>query len=100
MTTALWPGAREYVWEMAHHETPAGNNLSCNGRTIQQRQAPHGANGGLAVSSTGTFANMTAVVDIWKASAALCPILMTTSSTQASTAVAHDAMHGFAIWFK
>lgn len=100
LNASVVPGAREHAWEMAHHEIPAGTGTSCNGRTFPQRQVPYGGSGGLSVSSTGPIATMSQVVDVWKTSGPLCPILMSTSQTMAGAGVAHDAAHGFVIWFK
>lgn len=99
LDTTMQPGAREYAWEIGHHQYYAGDGISCNGRTFAMRQDAHGANGGTSYSSpTSLTAN--AVVASWLSSASLCPVVMLTSRTQLAVGVVHDADHGYVVWFK
>ncbi len=93
--TTMQPGAREYAWEIAHHEFHM--NMACNGRSFVERQATYGANGGLshplAVTAAGAVAS-------WSASSTLCPVMMTTGRTQLAVGVALDAQPGWVMWLK
>jgi hypothetical protein len=100
-TTTMTPGAREYAWELAYEQYAMGNGASCNGRTFAQRQQTYSANGGLSLySNTGAFVDLMGVVNVWRTNATLCPVLMNTSSTQCSTAVARDALDSYVMWLK
>jgi len=90
-------GAREYAWEIAHHQYYPGNSIACNGRTFAQRQTPFGGNGGASYNGLATT-TVTAVVNSWAANMNLCPVLMATNRTQFGVAVAHDAGHAFVMW--
>jgi hypothetical protein len=91
----MQPGAREYAWEIAHHEFHM--NSACNGRTFAERQATYGGNAGLSHSLATTAAQ---AVASWSASSTLCPVLMLTTRTELAVGVALDAQPGWVMWLK
>lgn len=93
--TTMQPGAREYAWEIAHHEIHT--NMACNGRSFVERQATYGGSGGLSHS---TAVSAAAAVASWRATAALCPVLMNTARTQLAVGVALDAQPGWVMWLQ
>jgi hypothetical protein len=93
--TTMQPGAREYAWEIAHHDIHL--NDACNGRTFAERQAPYGGNGGLSQSVAPTAAD---AVALWSSDVTLCPVLMLTGRTQLAVGVAIDAQPGWVMWMR
>ena len=91
------PGAREWVWEMSHHNFFGGtNNASCNGRTPAQRETDGGFNG--YVRSAG-YDNVQAAFNAWMASATQCPVVMSTA-TMAAIAVSFDTRKSYILVLK
>jgi hypothetical protein len=89
---ALLPAAREWVWEMSHHNYFGGTNQeSCNGRTIMQRQQQGGFTG--YVRSAG-YATVQDAFNNWMSSTNLCPIVMSTA-TRAAIAVSFDTRKAY-----
>ena len=90
--TTLQASAREWAWELAHHQffDPAGG--ACNGRTLADREAASGFTGYL--SATG----YTAVPDVlaaWLADPIQCAILMSPVPTRIFAAIARDVDQGY-----
>lgn len=90
--SALVPPAREWVWEMSHHNYFGGaSQESCNGRTIAQRQQQGGFSG--YVRSAG-YATVQEAFNNWMSSPTLCPIVMGTA-TRAAIAVSFDTRKAY-----
>jgi hypothetical protein len=96
IVAGLQPAAREWVWEMSHQSFFGMNNVSCNGRTLSQREMDGGFGG--YVRSTG-YATVQDAFNSWMSSTSLCPIVMSTA-TQASVAVALDATKAYIMVIK
>jgi hypothetical protein len=97
---SILPGAREYAWEIAHHDFAAPDASACNGRTFGDRATPYGAAGAMALIAVGVVAPAS-VVGAWKNSSTLCPqILMNTGMTGLATAIARDVKHSYTAWTK
>ncbi len=97
VSAALLPPAREWVWEMSHHNyfgTTA--QASCNGRSAAQREADGGFTG--YVRSAG-YDTVQAAFNAWMASASQCPIVMSTAS-MAAIAVSFDTRKSFILVLK
>lgn len=94
---ALKPGAREWVWELAHQDFFNNGNY-CNGRTLGDRKALGGDFTGYLLASG--YTTVQAAFDSWMTSATLCPIVMSGAATRASIAVALDTTTGFIITMK
>ena len=95
---ALLPPAREWVWEMSHHNFFGGgaNPTSCNGRTAAQREQQGGFNG--YVRSAGPVDVQTAFNN-WMSSNTQCPIVMSTA-TMANLAVSYDTRPSYILVLK
>ena len=92
VSAAMLPAAREWVWEMSHHNYFGGaNNEACNGRTSAQRQQQGGFGG--YVRSAG-YATVQDAFNSWITSSTLCPIVMGTS-TNAAIAVSFDTRKAY-----
>jgi len=92
VSAAMLPAAREWVWEMSHHNYFGGSNAeACNGRTAAQRQQQGGFSG--YVRSAG-YASVQDAFDNWMASTTLCPIVMG-SATTAAIAVSFDTRKAY-----
>jgi hypothetical protein len=87
---ALRPAARDWVWEIAHHEFVASGGGACNGRTFADRQVP--VDFDYAVNGRG-YASAAAAVEGWFSNESICPQLMSTARTQIATAVALDKLN-------
>lgn len=96
-SSALLPPAREWVWEMSHHNYFGGtNNTSCNGRTTTQREQAGGFTG--YVRSSGP-ADVQTAFNNWMTSATQCPIVMGTA-TMAALAVSYDTRRSYILVLK
>ncbi len=97
INAAILPGAREWVWEMSHHNYFGGNgNASCNGRTTAQREADGGFTG--YVRSAG-YASVQVAFDNWMNSTTLCPTVMSMAQT-ANVAVSFDTRKSYLLVLK
>ena len=98
ISAALLPPAREWVWEMSHHNFfgSGSTNASCNGRTAAQREQEGGFTG--YVRSAGP-ADVQTAFNNWMASATQCPIVMSTS-TMANLAVSYDTRRSYILVLK
>ena len=98
IAAGLLPPAREWVWEMSHHDFfgAGANNASCNGRSSAQRQTDGGFNG--YVRSRG-YADVQAVFNAWMSSTTQCPIVMS-AAPMAAIAVSYDTTRSYLLVLK
>lgn len=92
----MLPVAREWVWEIAHHEylPAAESGVACNGRTLNDRAMQ----ASFSYEANGRGYNSVAeAIDSWFTHAVICPRLMSTGYTQAATAVALDRLNVYLV---
>ncbi len=81
---AMKPGAREWIWEMSHHDYFGNNGDGCSGRTSAQRKLDGNFTG---YTRSRGYATVQIAFDAWMASATSCPIVMSATAMQMNVAV-------------
>lgn len=90
----LQVAAREWVWELSHHDYFMTGGVACNGRTLADRKAI--ADFDSYVVNRGST-SVTTVFQSWMASTSACPILMEPSVTKISVSVAMDVKRSYLV---
>lgn len=89
---AMKPGAREWIWEMSHHDYFGNNGDGCSGRTAAQRKIDGNFTG---YTRSRGYATVQIAFDTWMASATSCPIVMSPNATQMNVAVSFDTAKSY-----
>lgn len=97
MNPSMLPAAREWAWEIAHHDVFLTGGAACNGRSYAERRAMGGFNGYVSNRNGGS---VQAVFDSWMANESVCDVLMSTSPTEVAIAVAVDVQRGYLVLLK
>jgi uncharacterized protein YkwD len=97
--TSFTPGAREWVWELAHQKFFMSGGVVCNGRTFAERATIGGYNAGMNAGGPSTT-TVAIALSRWLGDSSQCSALLAATYTQIEVAVAHDADHAFVLLLK
>ena len=97
-TGAMHAGAREWAWEVAHHDFAVNGGAACNGRTLMQRKITAGAFNSYMRASG--YADIQAVFDNWMGTQSSCDIIMSSSTTTIAVAVTYEVDNAYVVLTK
>jgi uncharacterized protein YkwD len=85
-------GAREWAWEMSHHDYFGTTADGCNGRTYAQRKLDGNFTG---YTRSRGYPTVQDAFDNWMTSASQCPIVMSATATKMNASVAFDTAKSY-----